>query len=86
MVFVLESNGNLDVYKILWCKGIFVRKCFFYDFFINLNREFEVVLNVLYLNVVYYVGCLKCVCFEEGGYLFMELLEEDFEVFLNKVV
>lgn len=80
-----ESNGNSDVYKISWRKGIFVRKRFLHDPSINSNRELEVALNVSHPNVVHYVGCSKCVRSEEGGYLFMELLEEDLEVFLNKV-
>jgi hypothetical protein len=93
-----EGSTEGEVYKILWRKGIFVKKLFRLEFedesdsevppqCLSFNNEIEVAMEVSHPNIVH---CFGYAVWESDDHLhcefsvFMELLEEDLESHLQE--
>ncbi|KAG0600811.1 hypothetical protein M758_11G062000 [Ceratodon purpureus] len=80
-----EGSSDGEVEKILWRKGIFVRKrfnCAIRRQNLHFSREIFVAMNVTHPNIVHYFGYSLWPDSAEYCDLFMELLEMDLEKFL----
>ncbi|KAG0607451.1 hypothetical protein M758_8G029700 [Ceratodon purpureus] len=88
-----EGSSEGEVYKILWRKGIFVKKVFKREFddntprhCVSFDNEIEVAMAISHPNIVY---CFGYAFWESADHkqcefsMFMELLDEDLESHLT---